>query len=169
MSSLIHSSSTLAAKRRMLPTIRLSPRTLNRLSRNSRSAAMAWCTHASISPTYRRGSCACISIGRGRPPGPPRVNALVNAVSSVSCLVCDRYVRASLRHRAQYPIVAVSAWERTSIALGALGVCARPPALRVQPLVLHHAPSAGTRSSTSGIFSDTPAPCSSTSLRECRL
>lgn len=41
-----------------------------------------WCTQASMSATYRRGSCAWISIGRGRPPGPPLVSATMKRWNS---------------------------------------------------------------------------------------
>ena len=49
----------------------------NKISAYSRSDAVDWCVHASISPTYRNGSCEDSSIGRGIPPGPPRVNASI--------------------------------------------------------------------------------------------
>ena len=42
---------------------------------SSCSDARLWCTQASMSPKYLRGSWACISMGRGMPPGPPRVRA----------------------------------------------------------------------------------------------
>ena len=98
MSSAIHSSSSVPPGCLTAPTMRLifSARMPNRPSRNSRSAAMAWCTQASMSPTYLSGSCACSSMGRGRPPGPPRVRAVVNALRRVAWRICDSDARASL-------------------------------------------------------------------------
>lgn len=50
----------------------------NRPSRISLSPATAWYTQANISPIYRCGSWACISMGFGVPLGPPRVSASRN-------------------------------------------------------------------------------------------
>lgn len=51
---------------------------LIRSNRFSFSVGMAWCSHANMSPMYRLGSWACISIGFGFPPGPPTVRASMN-------------------------------------------------------------------------------------------
>ena len=102
-SSLTHPSSSLPSYVRTAPTILLAlpssscPPSPNKLSRNSHSAAIAWWTHASISPRYRMGSCACSSMGRGRPEGPPRVNAPRNALSKAVWRVCVKKASASLR------------------------------------------------------------------------
>ena len=42
------------------------------------------------------GSCACNSMGRGSPDGPPRVKASRKSARSVLCLASERNVRASL-------------------------------------------------------------------------
>ena len=90
------SSSSLESNFLILPTIRPSLFNPNRLSRNSRSAAIDWCTQASMSPTYRNGSCAWSSMGRGYPEGPPRVRAVIKDERTVAWRVSDRKVKASL-------------------------------------------------------------------------
>lgn len=88
-----------------LPTLRPSSWIPNKLSRNSRSPAIIWWIHASMSPMYRIGSCACSSMGRGSPEGPPRVRASRKRVKMEEERVEPRRLRISLggllvsRHR----------------------------------------------------------------------
>ena len=48
------------------------------------SEGVACCSQASMSPTYRWGSWACHSIGRGVPPGPPTVKASMNDLAKLA-------------------------------------------------------------------------------------
>ena len=79
-------------------------------SRQSRCCVRAWCTQASMSETKRRGSCACISIGRGMPPGPPRVNAPMNlqvpssGIIRQSFYLEQHFSRVSCQRRALCPL-----------------------------------------------------------------
>ena len=59
----------------------------NSAATSSFSPAAAWCNHPSMSPTYLLGSLACDSMGRGTPPGPPRVSAVMNRRNSALCRV----------------------------------------------------------------------------------
>lgn len=79
-------------------------------SRQSQCYVRTWCTQASMSETKRRGSCACISIGRGMPPGPPRVNAPMNlqvpssGIIRQGCYLEQHLSRVSCQRRALCPL-----------------------------------------------------------------
>lgn len=104
-----------------------------------------------MSPTYRRGSCACSSIGRGRPPGPPRVRAVVNELRRVACRVCASDARASL-NTGESEICNVSQTGRRTLRVqGVVLICEQLRAwLRSHPTATP-VPFDETRTSSTGI------------------